>query len=81
MNSGGLSGIGMGLGPGGQPINANHLSSGGGMGSMGAGGILELSGGKKVHAVSFSYGPYTITTTYLQVEKDIFAVTVDAYYL
>ncbi|XP_019742358.1 myelin expression factor 2 isoform X3 [Hippocampus comes] len=35
----GLSGIGMGLGPGGQPINANHLSSGGGMGSMGPGGM------------------------------------------
>ena len=37
---GGLGGIGMGLGPGGQPINANRLSSGGGggMGSMGPGG-------------------------------------------
>ncbi|XP_054627316.1 myelin expression factor 2 [Dunckerocampus dactyliophorus] len=35
----GLSGIGMGLGPGGQPINANHLSSGGSMGSMGPGGM------------------------------------------
>lgn len=35
---GGLSGIGMGLGPGGQPINANRLSSGGGIGSMGPGG-------------------------------------------
>ncbi|XP_061607686.1 myelin expression factor 2 isoform X2 [Phyllopteryx taeniolatus] len=36
----GLSGIGMGLGPGGQPINANNLSSGGGMGpgGMGVGG-------------------------------------------
>lgn len=28
----------MGLGPGGQPINANRLNSGGGMGSMGPGG-------------------------------------------
>lgn len=28
----------MGLGPGGQPINANRLSGGGGMGSMGPGG-------------------------------------------
>ncbi|XP_077419581.1 myelin expression factor 2 [Vanacampus margaritifer] len=36
----GLSGIGMGLGPGGHPINASNLSSGGGMGSMGPGGIL-----------------------------------------
>lgn len=35
---GGLGGIGMGLGPGGQPINANRLSGGGGMGSMGPGG-------------------------------------------
>ncbi|XP_036951244.1 myelin expression factor 2 isoform X2 [Acanthopagrus latus] len=37
----GLGGIGMGLGPGGQPINANRLSSGGGggMGSMGPGGM------------------------------------------
>uniref|UniRef100_A0A3Q3DQ55 Myelin expression factor 2 n=1 Tax=Hippocampus comes TaxID=109280 RepID=A0A3Q3DQ55_HIPCM len=52
----GLSGIGMGLGPGGQPINANHLSSGGGMGSMGPGGILELSGGKKAHAVRMGVG-------------------------
>ncbi|XP_044047584.1 myelin expression factor 2 isoform X4 [Siniperca chuatsi] len=35
----GLGGIGMGLGPGGQPINANRLSGGGGMGSMGPGGM------------------------------------------
>lgn len=35
--TGGLGGIGMGLGPGGQPINTNRLS-GGGMGSMGPGG-------------------------------------------
>ncbi|MCJ8733027.1 hypothetical protein PDJAM_G00218290 [Pangasius djambal] len=34
----GLGGIGMGLGPGGQPINTNRLS-GGGMGSMGPGGM------------------------------------------
>lgn len=39
---GGLGGIGMGLGPGGQPINANRLSSGGGMGSMGPGGQSAL---------------------------------------
>lgn len=37
--SGGLGGIGMGLGPGGQPINANrHGGGGGAMGSMGPGG-------------------------------------------
>ncbi|KAI1889674.1 hypothetical protein AGOR_G00165390 [Albula goreensis] len=41
----GLGGIGMGLGPGGQPINANRLGGGGGggggggMGNMGPGGI------------------------------------------
>uniref|UniRef100_A0A8C1IS95 Myelin expression factor 2 n=1 Tax=Cyprinus carpio TaxID=7962 RepID=A0A8C1IS95_CYPCA len=35
----GLGGIGMGLGPGGQPINANRLS-GGGVGSMGPGGVF-----------------------------------------
>ncbi|KAF5884522.1 myelin expression factor 2, partial [Clarias magur] len=34
----GLGGIGMGLGPGGQPINTNRLS-GGGMSSMGPGGM------------------------------------------
>lgn len=39
---GGLGGIGMGLGPGGQPINANRLSGGGGMGSMGPGGQSPL---------------------------------------
>lgn len=35
MYAGGLGGIGMGLGPGGQPINANRLSTGGSMGSGG----------------------------------------------
>lgn len=36
---GGLSGIGLGLGPGGQPIDANQLNrGGGGMGNMGPGG-------------------------------------------
>ncbi|XP_005998358.2 myelin expression factor 2 [Latimeria chalumnae] len=35
----GLGGIGMGLGPGGQPINANQLSMGGGMGNMNPGGM------------------------------------------
>uniref|UniRef100_A0A8C3LJ65 Myelin expression factor 2 n=1 Tax=Chrysolophus pictus TaxID=9089 RepID=A0A8C3LJ65_CHRPC len=34
----GLGGIGMGLGPGGQPISATQLSMGGGMGNMGPGG-------------------------------------------
>lgn len=36
---GGLSGIGLGLGPGGQPIDATQLNrGGGGMGNMGPGG-------------------------------------------
>ncbi|XP_051653197.1 myelin expression factor 2 isoform X8 [Manacus candei] len=35
----GLGGIGMGLGPGGQPISATQLSMGSGMGSMGPGGM------------------------------------------
>lgn len=38
---GGLSGIGLGLGPGGQPIDASQLNrGGGGMGNMGPGGKL-----------------------------------------
>ncbi|XP_057696008.1 myelin expression factor 2 [Corythoichthys intestinalis] len=52
----GLSGIGMGLGPGGQPINANNLNSGGGMSSSGPagmdvpgyGGMNRLGGGMGV---------------------------------
>ncbi|MBN3270431.1 MYEF2 factor, partial [Polyodon spathula] len=44
----GLSGIGLGLGPGGQPINANRLSGGsgggGGMGNMGPGGVSGSGG-------------------------------------
>lgn len=40
---GGLGGIGMGLGPGGQPLNANRLSSGGTMSSMGPGGQSGLN--------------------------------------
>ncbi|KAJ0001633.1 hypothetical protein NQD34_001429 [Periophthalmus magnuspinnatus] len=49
----GLSGVGMGLGPGGQPINANRLSGGGdicpmrpgGMDMSGYGGMNRLGGG------------------------------------
>uniref|UniRef100_A0A3P8QAK7 RRM domain-containing protein n=1 Tax=Astatotilapia calliptera TaxID=8154 RepID=A0A3P8QAK7_ASTCA len=37
----GLGGIGMGLGPGGQPINANRLSGGGGMSAMGPGDMYR----------------------------------------
>lgn len=40
---GGLSGIGLGLGPGGQPIDASQLNRGGaGMGNMGPGGKLTV---------------------------------------
>ncbi|KAF4083201.1 hypothetical protein AMELA_G00137300 [Ameiurus melas] len=35
----GLSGIGLGLGPGGQPIDATQLNRGGGMNNMGPGGM------------------------------------------
>ncbi|XP_073424554.1 myelin expression factor 2 [Dendrobates tinctorius] len=35
----GLGGIGMGLGPGGQPINATQMGMGGGMGNMGPSGM------------------------------------------
>ncbi|XP_037624998.1 heterogeneous nuclear ribonucleoprotein M isoform X4 [Sebastes umbrosus] len=47
----GLSGIGLGLGPGGQPIDATQLNrgggggGGGGMGNMGPGGGMENFGG------------------------------------
>ncbi|XP_048845190.1 heterogeneous nuclear ribonucleoprotein M isoform X2 [Brienomyrus brachyistius] len=44
----GLSGIGLGLGPGGQPIDANQLNRGGsatGMGSMGPGGMDGMAFG------------------------------------
>lgn len=46
----GLGGIGMGLGPGGQPIDANHLNKGIGMGNLGPAGencsvpILGITG-------------------------------------
>uniref|UniRef100_A0AAY5EW54 RRM domain-containing protein n=1 Tax=Electrophorus electricus TaxID=8005 RepID=A0AAY5EW54_ELEEL len=40
MATRGLGGVGMGLGPGGQPINTNRLS-GGGMGSMGPGDMYR----------------------------------------
>uniref|UniRef100_A0A8B9BQT4 Myelin expression factor 2 n=1 Tax=Anser brachyrhynchus TaxID=132585 RepID=A0A8B9BQT4_9AVES len=39
----GLGGIGMGLGPGGQPISATQLNMGGGMGNMGPGGKYCMS--------------------------------------
>lgn len=38
MSLDGLKGIGMGLGPGGIPIDANHLNKGLGMGNLGPGG-------------------------------------------
>ncbi|XP_018620473.1 myelin expression factor 2-like isoform X2 [Scleropages formosus] len=40
----GLGGVGMGLGPGGQPISTSQLSSGGAMGSMGRGAGMDGPG-------------------------------------
>lgn len=40
---GGLGGIGMGLGPGGQPISASQLNIGGVMGSLGPSGKCSVS--------------------------------------
>ncbi|MGH0135016.1 UNVERIFIED_CONTAM: hypothetical protein FKN15_059780 [Acipenser sinensis] len=56
----GLSGIGLGLGPGGQPINANRLSGGsggGGMGNMGPGGsgMNSMGVGMGMDRMSSSY--------------------------
>uniref|UniRef100_A0A1A7YYN0 Myelin expression factor 2 n=1 Tax=Iconisemion striatum TaxID=60296 RepID=A0A1A7YYN0_9TELE len=50
----GLGGIGMGLGPGGQPINANRLG-GGGMGSVGPGG-MDASGYSGMNRLSGGMG-------------------------
>ncbi|KAF7241554.1 Myelin expression factor 2 [Varanus komodoensis] len=59
----GLGGIGMGLGPGGQPISATQLSMGGGMGSVapggmgvdgpGFGGINRMTGGEDLFQLTF----------------------------
>lgn len=43
LSPGGLSGVGLGLGPGGQPIDTSQLNRGaGGMGNMGPGGKLTV---------------------------------------
>ncbi|XP_030650199.1 myelin expression factor 2 [Chanos chanos] len=53
----GLGGIGMGLGPGGQPINANRLSAGG-MGAMGPSGMdgPGFGGMNRVGGMGGGYG-------------------------
>lgn len=42
---GGLSGIGLGLGPNGQPIDATQLNRGGGGGGGGGGGMGNMGPG------------------------------------
>ncbi|KAL4604903.1 heterogeneous nuclear ribonucleoprotein M isoform X1 [Arapaima gigas] len=49
----GLSGIGLGLGPGGQPIDANQLNRGGGGGSGGTGAMGNMGPGGKALCCPF----------------------------
>ncbi|KAB1259258.1 Heterogeneous nuclear ribonucleoprotein M [Camelus dromedarius] len=52
----GLGGIGMGLGPGGQPIDANHLNKGIGMGNIGPAGMEGPFGGGMENMGRFGSG-------------------------
>ncbi|KAM7143576.1 heterogeneous nuclear ribonucleoprotein M isoform 11-T11 [Molossus nigricans] len=52
----GLGGIGMGLGPGGQPIDANHLNKGIGMGNLGPAGMEGPFGGGMENMGRFGSG-------------------------
>ncbi|XP_030322005.1 heterogeneous nuclear ribonucleoprotein M isoform X8 [Calypte anna] len=54
----GLGGIGMGLGPGGQPIGANHLNKGMGMGNMGRGGMGMEGMGFGMNKMGGMEGPF-----------------------
>ncbi|XP_060037573.1 heterogeneous nuclear ribonucleoprotein M isoform X4 [Erinaceus europaeus] len=54
----GLGGIGMGLGPGGQPIDANHLSKGIGMGNIGPAGMAVESLGFGINKMGGMEGPF-----------------------
>uniref|UniRef100_A0A8B9C5B1 Heterogeneous nuclear ribonucleoprotein M n=2 Tax=Anser TaxID=8842 RepID=A0A8B9C5B1_9AVES len=54
----GLGGIGMGLGPGGQPIDANHLNKGMGMGNMGPGGMGMEGMGFGMNKMGGMEGPF-----------------------
>uniref|UniRef100_A0A8C8SR67 Heterogeneous nuclear ribonucleoprotein M n=1 Tax=Pelusios castaneus TaxID=367368 RepID=A0A8C8SR67_9SAUR len=54
----GLGGIGMGLGPGGQPIDANHLNKGMGMPNMGPGGMGMEGMGFGMNKMGAMEGPF-----------------------
>ncbi|XP_060088617.1 heterogeneous nuclear ribonucleoprotein M [Heteronotia binoei] len=55
----GLGGIGMGLGPGGIPIDANHLNKGLGMGNLGPGGMGIEGLGFGMNKMGGMEGPFT----------------------
>uniref|UniRef100_A0A5F9DAC9 RRM domain-containing protein n=1 Tax=Oryctolagus cuniculus TaxID=9986 RepID=A0A5F9DAC9_RABIT len=54
----GLGGIGMGLGPGGQPIDANHLNKGIGMGNIGPAGMGMEGIGFGINKMGAMEGPF-----------------------
>ncbi|MEJ1269872.1 hypothetical protein NN561_000690 [Cricetulus griseus] len=54
----GLGGIGMGLGPGGQPIDANHLNKGIGMGNLGPAGMGMEGIGFGINKIGGMEGPF-----------------------
>ncbi|KAF2982070.1 hypothetical protein EK904_013535 [Melospiza melodia maxima] len=54
----GLGGIGMGLGPGGQPIDANHINKGMGMGNMRPGGMGMEGMGFGMNKMGGMEGPF-----------------------
>ncbi|XP_014396872.1 PREDICTED: heterogeneous nuclear ribonucleoprotein M isoform X2 [Myotis brandtii] len=54
----GVGGIGMGLGPGGQPINANHLNKGIGMGNIGPAGMGMEGIGFGINKMGGMEGPF-----------------------
>ncbi|XP_040846328.1 heterogeneous nuclear ribonucleoprotein M isoform X2 [Ochotona curzoniae] len=54
----GLGGIGMGLGPGGQPIDANHLNKGIGMGNLGPAGMGMEGIGFGINKMGAMEGPF-----------------------
>uniref|UniRef100_A0A670KG87 RRM domain-containing protein n=1 Tax=Podarcis muralis TaxID=64176 RepID=A0A670KG87_PODMU len=55
----GLGGIGMGLGPGGIPIDANHLNKGLGMGNLGPGGMGIEGLGFGMNKMGGMEGPFS----------------------
>uniref|UniRef100_A0A8C2MX19 RRM domain-containing protein n=1 Tax=Cricetulus griseus TaxID=10029 RepID=A0A8C2MX19_CRIGR len=54
----GLGGIGMGLGPGGQPTDANHLNKGIGMGNLGPAGMGMEGIGFGINKIGGMEGPF-----------------------